>query len=172
LSWKKYRYTVYEGLNDIAGQKALAMEFVKGDLFEYFPKLKALYTPDEWGGVLERLLHELENSRSKHGIYVEIIVHEGMKPRILAYCRQHPHQLTGLYTHLLPEHKDETAEMFENLIIKESEQASGRNHYQQIRSAIRYYSNVCGKAAADSITKALISKFPRRPAFIEELTKH
>ena len=170
-SWKKHRYAAYELLGDMDGQKALAMEFVMDGVFEYFPRLKNLYPPGEWGAVLENLLGKLESGASKHGVYVSILTHEGLKPRILAYCRQHPRSLTSLYPHLLPDYEDEVAELFEGLIPSIAERASNRREYQEVCAIIKHYATACGKEAAAKVASYLLSKYPRRPAFVDELKR-
>jgi hypothetical protein len=167
--WKKYRYTAYERLNDIPGQKTLAEEFLKGGSFEHYKKLKSLYTADGWPGVLKRLLDDLE--KNPHGVYTKILIHEDLKPRLLSYCQKYLQTLTQLYEHLLPDYKSEVGEMFKKIIDAQAGRASNRRDYKDVCGVIKHYGTACGKAAAKEIKLTLMEKYPRRPAFIDELNK-
>ncbi|MDR1705843.1 MAG: SWIM zinc finger domain-containing protein, partial [Clostridiales bacterium] len=167
--WKKYRYTAYERLNDIPGQKTLAEEFLKGGSFEYYEKFKAIYTAGEWPGILNRLLDDLE--KNPHGAYTKILIQEDLKPRLLLYCHKYLNTLPQLYKHLLPDYKSEVGEMFKKIIAAQAGRASNRRDYKDVCGVIKHYGTACGKAAAKEIKLALMEKYPRRPAFIDELNK-
>jgi hypothetical protein len=168
--WKEFRYAVYERTNNQEAQKELAMELLLNGNFDYFKKLKAFYQGNKWSAVLEKILKRLE-IKDNRGIYVNILIHEKLKLRLLEYCRRNPRTITSYYTHLLPEYKKDIGEMFVKNISESAAYAGGRSHYRNICSLIGQYKKACGSAAAHALRDELKTKYANRPAFLDELSK-
>jgi len=89
----------------------------------------------------------------------------------LEYCKKHVHNITDYYKHLVPECKNDVGLIFVEYIRARAMHANGRNHYRETCEIIRHYKKACGKEAAYAIRDELKEKFPRRPAFLDELRK-
>jgi hypothetical protein len=167
--WMELRYRVYEKTKDIEAQKTLALKLLIDGEFNYFSKLKALYTKDEWAPVLEDVLTKARGN-NRTGVYLNIIIHEKLKNLLLEYCKKNTSLVTSYYKHLLPEYKTDVAEMFVDYINRYAERADNRSRYREVCGIIKLYKKACG-SVADTLWKELSLKYARRPAFVDELSK-
>jgi hypothetical protein len=85
--WKQHRLQAYEALGDLQCQKELMFDFLYGDEYDYYSKLKELYPPHEWCVVLEKILETFEKQSYLPSTYVEIIKNENMNYKLLEYCK-------------------------------------------------------------------------------------
>jgi hypothetical protein len=168
--WRELRYQAYEKANNAQAQKELAMTLLLSGDFEYFMNLKALYSKSEWKPVLEGILAKME-SGSQGGIYVKILVHEKLKPRLLEYCRRYISSITTYYTHLLPEYRTDVGEIFTEYIFESAKRADNRKRYRDVCNTIKQYKNACGDVVAKALAKELALRYARRPAFVDELKR-
>lgn len=167
--WRELRYAVYEKSKDAHGKKTLGMELLLAGDFEYFPKWKSMYKSHEWPAVLEGILEKTEiNDRG--GVYVKILIHEKLKPRLLEYCKKYVTSIASYYEYLLPEYKEDVGAIFIKLIKESAARADSRKAYQGVCGLIRHYKNACGKAAY-IIRDELAKTYAKRPAFLDELSK-
>ncbi len=171
LQWKEIRYVIYEKQNDISSQKNLAKEFVMCGEFEYYLKLKSLYDRKIWTEVMNEMVNTLENSKHKYGIYIEILIHEGLKLRLLNFCKQHPSYVVRLYPNIIPEFKSELNEIFSSFITKEAAHSSDRKQYHRVCGVIIQYAKACGTQGANILRNELLLIHKKCPAFIDELNK-
>jgi hypothetical protein len=169
--YRHIRYVVYESQKDIAGQKELARAFVLDGEFEYYEKLKNLYTKAEWADVLAGLIEKLEKARDALKIYIDICIHERFLERLLAVCQKQPYYLTALYPHLVPQYAAELSPVFSASVRKSAGTADNRSNYQEVCKLIRHYMKACGKQDANKLIEELRETYRRRPAFIDELGK-
>ena len=167
--WQEIRYSIYERMGDIPAQINLARNFVLDGNFDYYSKLKLLYPSGEWSSVLEDLLTKF-NERND-GVYLKILIEEGLKRLLLAYCRQKPWSLPRLYQHLIPDYANEISPLFEKLIRLEAERAPDRKGYRAVCEIIRSFMRACDESAARVLIGELFETYKKRPAFIDELKK-
>ena len=167
LKWKELRYTIYEKTKDKQAQKSLGLELLHGD-FKYYPRLKALYTKDEWPDILQAILEELR--KNSHN-YVKVLIHEKLKPQLLEYCKENNSTITLCYEHLLPDHKNEVALIFTKHIKQYASYKDGRSHYRSVCDLIREFKKACGVKAAHTVRDKLATEYARRPAFLDELSR-
>jgi hypothetical protein len=129
--WKNLRYETYEKTNDTAAQKNLARELLlQGDL-TYFAKLKALYEESEWQTILPEIAENVRNNNHQD-IYVEILIHENLKPQLLDYCKNNFLTSEWLFSHLLKKKKKDVDELFIKLIKTHAALANTRNQHDKI----------------------------------------
>ena len=168
--WKKFRYAVYEKIEDTQSQKTLALELLLQGSFEYFEKLKVLYTEDEWPAVLQDVLEKSENNNWGN-IYVDILIHENLKSRLLEYCKKHIHTIKSYYTHLLPEYINDVGTIFMQYIHDRAKDAGSRSHYRNICELLKDYKKACGNEAMYKLRDELKEKYSKRPTFLDELNE-
>jgi polyhydroxyalkanoate synthesis regulator phasin len=169
--WKDYRYQVYEQQGDPESQRRLAHELVTR-YYEYkdYERLKNLYSTEEWQEVFEKLLSELESGHSR-GLYLTIITEEKLEDRILEYATMKPSSIVELYPYLIDNHLSEVNNLFVDMIMYDAENASERRLYKQVCKDIKKYKKACGETNSRKLIEELMSKYPRRPAFLDELQK-
>ncbi|PEJ57738.1 hypothetical protein CN692_11665 [Bacillus sp. AFS002410] len=169
--WKQFQLVAYENLGNKMKQSELLLEFIYNNKFEYYSKLKMLYQPDEWPGILEGILAELEKQRYIPTIYVEILIEEKMSKKLLQYCRMYISSVKQLYPHLVEEYLEETRVLFERAIEVEAEQAADRKMYKQVCKTIVQFNKIFGGEYASNIISNMKQKYVKKPAFIDELGK-
>lgn len=169
--WKDYRYQVYEQQGDLERQRRLAHELVTR-YYEYkdYERLKKLYSAKEWQEVFEQLLSELEEDNNR-GLYLTIIEEERLVDRILAYANAIPSSIVQLYPYLIDNHLSEVNSLFVDMIMYDAENASERRLYKQVCKDIKKYKKACGETNSRKLIEELMNKYPRRPAFLDELQK-
>ena len=167
--WKEFRYTVYEITANTQGIKSLGLELLLNGDFDYYAKLKAAYRTDEWPCVLQEIL-EITEGKDQTGIYVNILIQEKLKTRLLEYCKKNIFSITLYYEHLLPEYKEDVGMIFVKLINERAARASERKAYKDVCGLIKQYKKACGNTAY-IIRDELEKTYNRRPAFLDELSK-
>jgi len=173
--WQKLRYEIYEKTGDISGQKEIAYNLtVKGE-FDFYLKLKNLYSQgdeysDEWYKVLEDILRMSSTPYPKE-IYTKILLHEKMFPELLEYCKNNMARITEYHKYLLPGYKEDVSEIFSAYIRKSASQAFDRRLYAEVCEIIKKYAKACGKTKATEIISELKTQYAKRPAFVDELKK-
>jgi len=168
--WKHYRYTIYEEQGNVPELKKLSEEFALDGEFEYYRKLKKLYSKADWVTELERLLPILKKMR-RNDIYVKALIDEGLIDALAEYCKENPSSIVNLYPHLIPKHMKTVDKIFEDYILYCADRASSRSAYHSVCEIIRTYKKACGGEPANKMVKILLEKYPRRPAFKDELGK-
>lgn len=169
--WKDYRYQIYEQKGDLERQQSMAYELVTS-YYEYkdYERLKKLYSEEQWQAVFKQLLSELEKGHSR-GLYLTIITEEKLEDRILEYATAKPSSIVELYPYLINNHLSEVNNLFVNMILYDAENASERRLYKQVCKDIKKYKKACGETNSRKLIEELMSKYPRRPAFLDELQK-
>jgi hypothetical protein len=175
LQWKRLRYKVYEATGDIDAQKKLAYEFTIDGDFDYYVKLKKLYSDtssntEDWQQVFGKIISAVTTPYNKN-IYTRILILENMKAELLEYCKKYTAYFTRYYLHLLPDFQDDVNQIFLTLLRKKSAEAGSRSGYKDVCDLIEKYAKACGNENAYSIIRELKLTYPKRPAFIDELEK-
>jgi len=173
--FKHYRFKAYVGERDVERQKELAKEFLLNGDFGYYDKLKALYSKDDWLKVLEEVLLKVKHSTHHsyydgEGIYVKIVIAEGLNERLLEFCEENVSTITRYLSILLPLFPDEADKIFTNHIYRSAKKASSRPQYMDVCRIILLYEKSFSKKATD-IKNDLTELYKRRPAFMDELKR-
>jgi hypothetical protein len=169
--WKKYQLEAYEGLNDVEKQKEIMLGLLYQNEYEYYPKLKQLYSVDEWSGILEDIVKTCKEQGVAASAYVQILVEEKMSDHLLEYCSKNLYSLNELYPYLVHDYPYEVNSLFIKYIETESEHSGDRKKYRKICSLIKLYKKVCGVTNAEVLINDFKEKYKRRPSFIDELNK-
>lgn len=171
LKCMEYRYRAYELMGDIEKQKQLAHELIFKNEYEYYNKLKGLYTIGEWENVLTAIVEKFEQRAYYPSTYLSIIKAENMTGKILEYCKREPYHLADLYPDIIASHFDEVNELFIDYINRNAAEANERRKYKGVCKLIKTYNKACGANQTQQIIEELKQKYPRRPAFLDELQK-
>lgn len=172
--WREYELKAFIGLNNIEKQKEIMLEFLFESSFQYYEKLKELYTPNEWKEKLQEILRKFRNElRSPYhsSTYIKILKAENLTEKLLEYCRENLDSIQSLYPYLIENYKDEVIEMLIKFIELEAAKANDRSKYKEVCKKIKEYKNVIGIENASFLIERLKGKYVRRPAFIDELNK-
>jgi hypothetical protein len=170
-TWRKALYKAYECLGDIDNQRQLARELLLGLCDDYYPVLKLLYTAIEWPVIRDDVLSIFETQPYLPDTYVKILIGEGLKTRLLKYCLKTPYRILDLYPHLIETYPKEVKDLFTAHISAEAESANNRHAYKKVCSLIKTFRAAHGSTDCQNLTAELKGRYPRRPAFLEELSK-
>jgi hypothetical protein len=170
--WKNLRFEIYFRGNDLERLRHVATELVLDGYFEYYGKLKATYSPGEWSSIYPKILDEIaKQTRFPEKTYTSILIEENEWEKLLSHVTVRPHLILDYYRHLTPHFPSHVYELFEQVILHQAETASSRPYYQQIASHLRLLQKIGGKQQAQDLTMHLLAKYPRRPAFRDELSQ-
>ncbi|WP_408009207.1 SWIM zinc finger domain-containing protein [Pseudalkalibacillus sp. A8] len=170
-TWRKYQLEAHEHLGNIAQQRELTKEFLIGDGFEYYHKLKSLYQPEEWEQVRDEVLSKLQEKFLGTQTFIKILKQEKLYEKMLQYCRKKPNEIIQLYPYLLDDYFEEVNKIFKKFIETEAETADNRKKYRKVCKHIKTYKKVYGETNTQKIIEDLKQKYERRPAFVDELGK-
>lgn len=169
--WKKHRYEAYRRAGFIELQRLLGVELILDGDFTYYKQVKETYPAAEWPPVYQDILQKLEQDKYPKEIYTRILVEEQEYSRLLAYVKLRPSRIEQFYKHLIQPYPSEVTELFQTHIEAEADRSSTRKHYGNVCRIIRMLQQVGGKEAALQMVSKLLSKYPKKPAFREELMK-
>lgn len=170
--WKKYRYEAYHRTGQVEQQRKLGMELIVNGEYAYYRSVKDTFSDEgEWTLYLQDMLDQLEQSPRGEHTYTQILVEEEMYARLLEHVRKAPYRIESFYEQLLPHYPEEVKALFVAYIEFRADQSRDRRDYADVCRIIRMLQQVGGQKEAFTVTQKLLTKFPRRPAFREELGK-
>lgn len=169
--WQKYRYAAYERSGQLDLQRELAKQLIMADEYEYYDKLKKTYEKSQWAAVYQKILEAFEERKHWSRCYLEILIEEKEYKRLLGYVRGNPSSIREYYKYLLKDYQGEVYEIYGSYILQQADWASDRKGYQRVCNLIRHLIKIGGTNKGSGLISALLDKYPRKPAFKEELMK-
>lgn len=169
--WKVFSLVAYEALGDIQKQKELLFEFLLKNDYEYYSKLKKLYSSSEWEEVLQQILQTFEREKRPPQAYLEILKEEKLYDKLLDYCAHHLSSIEHLYPFLIDQYFEKVNELYKKYIEVEAKEATDRKKYKGVCKLIKAYKKVCGDIHGKQLIDKLKIIYPNRPAFLDELGK-
>lgn len=169
IKWKKYRYEAYKLSGQIELQRLMGEELVLAGESIYYQQLKETYSSADWRTVYKSILEKLEKDRWPGEIYTMILIEEHKTGKLLDYIRIQPSSVEDYYMHLIQEYPLEVKELFQSHIEAAANRANNRRHYQDVCRIIEVFGQACGKEEASQMILRLKQKYPRKPAFLDEL---
>lgn len=169
--WKQYRYEAYRSFGKLELMRKLGEELVLDGDYSYYKRIKDTYPEAEWPSVYRNMLQNLEKDRWSGEIYTRILVEEKETALLLEYVKRQTSGIEHFYQYLDNEFPAEVNELFRSHIIASAAQSNTRKHYQNVCRILRILQKVGGKEEAAQIANTLLSKYPNKPAFRDELMK-
>lgn len=145
----------------------------RGD-FQYYDVLKQLHSEADWSTYLEFLVRKLQEQRSWMAphIVAEVFVHEGLWDRLLALIQKQGVSLLSRYQSQMEErYPNEICDLYVEAAYKQLERTSDRGHYQAVAQLLARMKSLGASERVVEIVDALIAKYPRRVAMIDELKR-
>lgn len=168
--WYNLLFEVYLKMDDKDKQAVLAEDLLvnKHDA-KYYAVLKNLLTEKGmWEAEYPSLLERLGKNLPYH-LYLDILSSEGETHRLLAVLRVHPSSVFDYGKQLSAEFPIETYVICLDEIRKQAAEADNRIKYKKVCGVIRKLFEFGGIAETVSVIGELKTKYPRRPAMLEEL---
>jgi hypothetical protein len=171
--WKEFLYEAYERSRQLDLQRETGEELVIGGDYSYYQKIKKTYPFSEWPIIYRRILDKLEKDswNSWNNLYTRILIEEQENARLLEFVQKHSVRIEDFYEHLIEPFPREVKELLEKHIEKTTSQSTNRKDYQHVCRIIRMLARAGGQEEADQCIHQLLAKYPRKPAFREELMK-
>ena len=170
--WQECRYQSYIRTGQLASQRSLALDFIEGGSFRHYQELKNTYSPEEWSGVYPDIIERLAKKKNDfRGIYTQVLVEEQEWAKLMQYVRENPFNVDSYYKHLVAGYREEVYRIFRYNIEQAAARANSRSHYQGVCAIIRTLKKAGGKKEAREAVQSLLLKYPKRPAFRDELSK-
>ena len=169
--WKKHRYEAYCHSGHLELQRKLGIELVLDGEFSYYKSVKETYPPIEWKAVYQDMLQKLEKDKWPKDIYTRILVEEQEYSRLMVYVKKQPSRIEEFHSQLRQQFPMEVKELFLIHIEAEADRSTTRKHYENVCRIIRMLQQVGGREEALQIARLLLAKYPKKPAFQDELMK-
>lgn len=167
--WKKYRYEAYKLSGQVELQRSIGEELVLDGEFIYYQQIKETYSLMDWSIVYKSILDKLEKDRWPKEIYTRILIEEKETEQLLEYVRKQPSRIEAYYKHLIQQYLPEVKGLFQIHIEAAADRANTRKHYQDVCRIIQMFGQAGGKVEATQMIRLLLNKYPRKPAFLDEL---
>lgn len=169
--WKKYMYTAYERNEDSAHLREMAEDFLFEEGFDWYPRLKAFYSIEDWPEIRLRLVERYRRTMRSQGDFMKFLVAEGLTDELLECCRRSGSLLEQYYLHLMDKHYSVVKQLFRDYIVGMADGANSRSRYQEVCRVIRQYRDAFGKADAAEVIWHMKYAYSRKRAFMEELAR-
>lgn len=169
--WKQYRYEAYSQTNQTERQRSIGVEFLLDGDFSYYKTVKSLHSAEEWATVYQEILRKLELSSWPRDIYTKILIEEKEYAKLLAYIQKRSTYLEEFHLLLYPHYPAEIKTLFLSYIEAKANASANRRDYEEVCRIILMLYKVGGKEEARQVIGTLKARYPRRPAFQDELMK-
>ena len=166
LEWQKCRYHCYHRTGEREKLADVCEALLKGGEPEYYEEWKSLIPFDLKSVKIEQLLKEVPIR-----VYRKILLAENRVDLMAEACEKDPSEL-WLYFGALKSSPfaEQATELYKDWIWEEADAAANRSEYAAVCRKLKKFSEN-SPIAARVLAQELREKFPRRPAFQDELKK-
>jgi len=167
--WRYLLFEIYDKSDDAEKKIQTAKELLLRFDTKYFDVLKELITKKgTWESEYTILLESLKQRLPPH-IYMEILSKENEINRLLEEVGKHPLSVFDYGDKLAAHFASQTYTICLSVIRDQANDANSRNDYKKVCSLIKKLFKFGGITETENIIIELKTKFPRRPAMLEEL---
>jgi hypothetical protein len=169
-AWYNLLFDVYVKFGDQEKQAALAEDLLYNQRDDhYYAILKALLMEKgvwntRYSNILDRLAQCLP-----YNAYMYILSQENERARLLGELKLHPASVFTYGSQLSAHYPSDVYSLCLAEIRKQAAEANNRDLYKHVCSNIKRLVEFGGKSEADVVIAELKSRYPRRPAMLEEL---
>ena len=167
--WRFLLFEVYDKSGDSEKKIRTAEDLLFRFDIKYYAILKHLLTEKgKWDTERQPLLTALGNSLPYH-LFMKILSDEGETLWLLEEIRKHPTSVFDYGKQLAAKYPSQTYALCLDVIRSQANDADTRVKYKKVCGLIKKLFDFGGVEEVDSIIGELKTKFPRRPAMLEEL---
>ncbi|WP_411676165.1 SWIM zinc finger family protein [Caproicibacter sp.] len=169
--WLEYLYGIYGFLYESGKQADTAKALLFTGSLDYFDRLKELLNADgTWEKEYPNLMNDCETKLS-FWQYQQLLEHTGEHRLLMDTVRKYPESVFQYGSLLAPLFPTEVFPIYDREIRKSAEMANSRPQYKRVCSQIRGLYQIGGKETAAHLIASLAQTYPRRSAFLDELSK-
>lgn len=164
--WQKYRYHCYHRTGEREKLADVCEALLKGGEPDYYEEWKSLIPFDLKSVKIEQLLKE-----APIRVYRKILLAENRVDLMAEACEKDPSELLLYFSALkCSPFAERATELYEDWILDTADRAFNRSEYAAVCQKLKKFSED-SPIAAQVLAQELREKFPRRPAFQDELKK-
>lgn len=164
--WQKYRYHCYHRTGEREKLADVCEALLKGGEPDYYEEWKSLIPFDLKSVKIEQLLKEAPIK-----VYRKILLAENRVDLMAEACEKDPSDLLLYFSALkCSPFAERATELYKDWIWEEADAAANRSEYAAVCQKLKKFSED-SPIAARVLAQELREKFPRRPAFQDELKK-
>ncbi|VVB64980.1 Uncharacterised protein [uncultured archaeon] len=152
-------------------QQLLSLFFISGE-WNYYERLKAAETEEEWKETIDKILAHFAGDRYGRGRLIEIYLREQMHELALreVMAQKSIQSLRTYHRRLADLYPKEYFCAYKELIVPYAESRMGREHYRDVASILKEMKGIKGfESEVREIVEQLRRDNKRKPAFIDEL---
>lgn len=141
-------------------------------VYDYYSLLRETVGEKAWPQYIEAFAHRLRKGSSWFSdSYADLCIKEKWWDKLLDYvAEQHDARYIKAYEkYLKAAYRDRLIELYRDCVYQRLEKGVGRNIYQEICSYLRHMKKLGRKDVVSETIADLRSKYPRRPALLDEL---
>lgn len=166
LEWQKCRYHCYHRTGEREKLADVCEALLKGGEPDYYEEWKSLIPFDLKSVKIEQLLKEVPIR-----VYRKILLAENRVDLMAEACEKDPSELLLYFSALkCSPFAERATELYEDWILDTADRAFNRSEYAAVCRKLKKFSEN-SPIAARVLAQELREKFPRRPAFQDELKK-
>lgn len=166
LEWQKCRYHCYHRTGEREKLADVCEALLKGGEPDYYEEWKSLIPFDLKSVKIEQLLKE-----APIRVYRKILLAENRVDLMAEACEKDPSELLLYFSALkCSPFAERATELYEDWILDTADRAFNRSEYAAVCQKLKTFSEN-SPIAARVLAQELREKFPRRPAFQDELKK-
>ncbi len=169
--WKSLLSSVYEKSKQFDKQLEIELDVLLSGNANSYPCVKKLMKElGLWNENRKALLEKLSQKLSVYN-YADILKEEKEYDKLLNLVQTHHFLIKSYFSFIAVKHTKEAYEMYFDFIIYTAEISSSRKEYQLCCEEISTLYNAGGTSEAKRLVMFLKNKYPRKPAFLDELNK-
>jgi len=141
----------------------------------YYDMMKSTVETSEWKDFVEELLKELSKNMSwvAREQIPNVYIYEEYWERLFEFVKKNPriHTIELYEKYLIPDYRNQLADLYEKEVLSYINLGSGRSHYQTFCHYLRHLVKLSSRERVDRLIAFLRNEYKKRPALMEELRK-
>jgi uncharacterized Zn finger protein len=151
-------------------RETLLSLFLMSSEWKYYEQLKIASSPEEWHGLLQKILAHFAKGGSYRNTVIEIYLREQMYDEALSevLAQKSIYTLSRYHNQLAYLYSEQYFNAYRELIFTFANRETGRRHYKEVVSYLKRMSEIEGfEEAVQEIVERLREENKRKPAFID-----
>jgi hypothetical protein len=169
--WRQFQLNAHEELGNVDAARSLAFELLVREGFDYYPRLKGLYSAQEWPETQLRVVEHYQHQPYVPDSYRRFLEAEKLHHHMLDLCRKDSRMLLHWYQDLCDIYQGEICCLLTKHVWDLVRRASTRNAYRDVCSVLRKHREACGEDASRRVVADILSAQPRKRALHEEISR-
>lgn len=169
--WLEYLYRIYGFLHESGKQVETAENLLLEGNLSYYDRLKELLnSAGTWEKEYPKLMNDCKTKLS-FWQYQQLLERAGENRMLMDTVKKYPDSVFQYGSVLAPLFPTEVFPIYSIKIREFAEMANSRSQYKKVCGQIKALYQIGGKETAEQLISSLVQTYPRRSAFLDELSK-